>query len=382
MRVQEKALASRKRILHRRSKLYGDGVTALQMNWAEALKDEFQFDFWLIEPIQNEYTKFFCDSGSQVWYQDTIQGNRITRKINTYKYYINFLKQHKYDAIHFNTDTFLILDVLLCAKIAGVKKRIVHCHNGMAASGLGGKWKLPIFQVLGREWIWNLSTDRVACSSEAARWLFPKRKQKRVKIIFNGIPVEKYFFNENARAVIREKCGLQDKFVIGTVGRLSEQKNLFYLLDIFSKIHSVRSDAYLMMVGEGELHSELKLYAEKLKINDRIIFVGKTNNVEAYLSSMDCFVLTSLFEGLPLALIEAQSSGLPCICSDRVTQEVKICDLVEFLPIGEENIDEWSQKIICTLNKDRNKYNCVCQESKFNIVNSIHDLADIYGTEE
>lgn len=373
-------MAQKQRILHRRHKLYGDGVTKMQMIWAESLKEHVIFDFWLSEE-NREFTDWFRNNGSRIYIDETIQNKKKFNKLHRILYFIRFLQKHEYDCIHLNTDALGIWSILFVATIAGVKKRIVHSHNSFSAGGVSREYLNPLVQTLAREMIWLFSTEHLACSREAALWLFPKRKVDQVEIIHNGIYVKNFFFNENKREKYRNEFCLCDKFVIGFTGRLSNQKNLFYLLDIFSEYHKTDPDSVLVITGEGELETELRQYALSLGVTNAMVFTGYSNDIQGILSSLDCFVMPSLFEGLCISLVEAQCNGLPCIVSDTNSRYAQFTDLVTFVPIEKVNVMDWvsaiseaKQRII-----DRNSYNKLAINGPYNIDNCSKEILDVYN---
>lgn len=373
-------MAQKQRILHRRGKLYGDGVTKMQMIWADSLKEHIIFDFWLSKE-SGEFTNWFRNHGSRIYVDETVQDKKKLNLLHRIIYYVRFLQRHEYGCIHINTDVLSIWSVLLASMLAGVKKRIIHSHNSFSAGGVSKVYSNSLIQMIAREMIWLFSTEHLACSREAALWLFPKRKVDQVEIIHNGIDVEKFIFNENKREKYRNEFCLGDKFVIGFTGRLSNQKNLFYLLDIFSEYHKIDPDSVLVITGEGELETELREYALSLDVAKATVFTGYSNDIQEILSSMDCFVLPSFFEGLSVSLVEAQCNGLPCIVSNTTSYEAQFTDLVTFVPIEKVNIMDWvsaiseaKQRII-----DRNSYIDLAINGPYNIDNCSKEILDVYN---
>ena len=127
-------------------------------------------------------------------------------------------------------------------------------------------------------------------------------------------------------------------------GRFNKQKNHLGLIDIFYKLSEKEKNVKLLLIGTGELEDIVKKKVEELKLNDKVLFLGAKPNVNEYYQAMDLFVLPSLFEGLPIVGIEAQTSGLKCIVSNNITKELDITNNVEFVPIEKE--DEWISKIV------------------------------------
>lgn len=165
---------------------------------------------------------------------------------------------------------------------------------------------------------------------------------KSFDVINNGIDLKKFQYNEDVRSSFRRKYDLCNNYVVGHVGRFSEQKNHKKLIAIFEKLCKIRPDAKLVLIGDGELKSEIEDIVHKKNLN--VLFVGVSDEVECWLQAMDVMVLPSLFEGLPLGIVEAQASGLPCILSDTVSPMTKITDIVKFVILNSDNM-EWAQII-------------------------------------
>ena len=185
----------------------------------------------------------------------------------------------------------------------------------------------------------------LGCSESAAQYLFPKSivKSHNYKVVTNGINLDKYVFNKEIRKEYREKNGLSDKFVVGHVGRFNEQKNHTFLLDIFAEILKIKENAVLLLIGEGELYDEVKQKAKVLGISENVVFYGKTSEVYNLMQAMDVFVFPSLFEGLPVAGVEAQAADLPFFMSDTITKELQMTDHCVYLPLQDSK--KWAETV-------------------------------------
>lgn len=158
-------------------------------------------------------------------------------------------------------------------------------------------------------------------------------KNGRVRIMNNAIDTEKYAYNEEIRNKKREELQIGDRFCIGHVGRFAEQKNHAYLIDIFYEVHKKKEDAVLLLVGDGPLQEDVKARVHQYGLDDAVIFAGSRDDVGELYQAMDLFVLPSLFEGLALVLVETQCAGLRILVSDAVTDEIKMTDRMEYLPL-------------------------------------------------
>lgn len=260
-----------------------------------------------------------------------------------------FKEQRKnYDKIYFNTSgLYYSVPYLLALKyryIMVLHSHLTEVHNIKKIIHLFNRW-----------WINKAFSKRLACSTPAAEWLFGKNANSAT-IVPNAIELEKFGFNERDREEYRNRLGISDcNTVFGNVGRLSVIKNQKFLLKIFKEIRDVNPDVKLLLVGDGEEQVSLQIAAEGDGISDDVIFYGKTNQPEKLMACMDCIVMPSLTEGFPITLVEAQASGLPCVVSDVITDEVNISGNISFKSLN-DSAKEWASTI-CSSNLDR--YDCM-----------------------
>ncbi len=276
-------------------------------------------------------------------YSANLRKNKIVGHILLPSYVKKVLAKHYYETIHINTDTsWKALLYAIPAKKAGVKNIIVHAH----ATGIDGKCK-SIKRILHNLCINKLNTittKRIACSKEAAVWVFGNNRD--CIVIKNGIKINDYQYDADLRFETRNGLGVTDEVVLGNVGVLSDTKNQLFLLDVLSKLISRGIKAKLLLVGDcsPEWNERIKQKAEKLNIYSQIILFGRSNNVKAMLSAMDIMLIPSKFEGFCLSLLEAQASGLLCLISDCIPDSAIASDNVIALPI-EGSEDLWADRV-------------------------------------
>lgn len=263
----------------------------------------------------------------------------------------NILKKNHYDIVHSHADAGNA-HILKIAKQCGVPVRISHSHNTDYTINNPIRKELADMQ---KKNISKYATHMFACSEEAAMWLYGKS----VPIIKNAIELNDFSYSEEQRNNIRNKYNIGDKFLVGCVGRLDYQKNQIFLLNIFSDLLKKRNDICLMLVGDGILKQELIEAAKKLRIEDSVIFAGQVSNVNEYYSAFDIMVMPSLFEGLGMVAIEAQSANLPCLLSDNIPKTVRINDNVVYLSLSD--YQAWVDKLY-TANPNSQRDNEDCLE--------------------
>lgn len=241
------------------------------------------------------------------------------------------LAERNYDVVHLNAYQGLSLHYLALAQKAGVPVRIAHSHNTELRKSPARPLKLALHRWARRAYR-DVMTHRWACSTPAARFLFGDTSEWT--FIPNGIDVKRFRFDPVVREQVRAELGLDGKLVIGNVGRLCYQKNQVFLLEVFREVQRQRPESVLLLVGEGEDRPALEERTRVLGLERNVIFYGTTHRVERLYWAMDVFAFPSRFEGLGIAVVEAQAAGLPVVCSEGVPPEAMVTDLAQRLPLS------------------------------------------------
>lgn len=242
-------------------------------------------------------------------------------------------RENHYTIVHAHINTLCVFP-LFAAWRAGVPVRISHSHSTAHKS----EGKRVLLKYFLRPFARLFSTDYFACGEKAGRWLYGDRcfDKGRVTVLPNAVETPRFLYDLAARTALRKELALaEDAFVVGHVGRFMHQKNHAGLLDIFAAVRSKRPDARLLLVGEGELMAEIEAAVQtRADIGaESVVFTGVRSDVNKLYSAMDVFCLPSFYEGLPVVAAEAQTSGLPCVFSDKVTQEAAMTVLARFVPL-------------------------------------------------
>lgn len=305
-------------------------------------KSKVQFDFLTYE-TQLDFQEEFEKMGARFY---------VVPKPSRFWAYIKALKQirevNEYGAVHFNISYANWL-TLLAAKWVGFQRIIVHSHS----TEIDDKRKLvrgmkKCIHHVGKMLMPALGTDFLACSQLAGRWMYPDSilQGKKYHLAKNAINLEKYRFNSAMRKAVRQELGIgENEFCIGHIGRFNYQKNHAFLIDIFYKLLKVCPNAKLLLIGDGPYLFNIKRSVTELRIEDSVFFLGRRNDVPQLLQAMDCFVLPSRFEGLPIVGVEAQAAGVPCFFSTNITREVGITDLAHFISLKKKP-EEWAEMIL------------------------------------
>lgn len=257
------------------------------------------------------------------------------------KWWNDFLKKHpEYHVIHGHVRSTASIYLKIAKKHGLVT--IAHSHNTSNGSGISATVK-DILQLPIR----HTADYLFACSDKAGKWLYGEMttKQPNYRMIPNGVNLERFAFNEVNRKKMRRQLGIdENEFVIGHIGRFTEQKNHKYLLELFAAYRKSDANSKLLMLGNGELLEAVETQGKELGILDSVRMLGVHNDIENFYQVMDVFVFPSLWEGLPVTLVEAQANGLPCLVSDVITQNVALTDLIQYIPLGESQ--KWEQAIL------------------------------------
>lgn len=310
-----------------------NGVASYSMNYfRELVKKKNQVDFLLIDDIPTPYYEEINKEECNVWIMPSYK--KQPQKIISYLK--NLFEEQNYDIIHCHVLNSGSL-ILAIAKQMGVPVRILHSH---ATQSGDERWK-EYRNIPFKKMSLYCANYYFSCSELAGNCLFGKRN---FKVIPNAIDISKYSFDSSKRKEIRRKNNVDDKYIIGTVGRLTKQKNPYFIIDIISEVDKRNIDFCFWWFGSGELDEKVKIYAEEKKISHRIKFWGSVQNVYEYYNAIDTFILPSLYEGLPVVGIEAQVAGVTVLLADTITKETQISAATIFLPI--DNINCWVEKII------------------------------------
>lgn len=327
-------------------------------------RTKVQFDF--VVHKQGVFDDEIKKLGGEIYYIKPLQ------KVGPIKYrkeLKEIFDSKKYRIVHSQIDQVSGF-ILKVAYQCGIPVRIAHSHSSKNSNSFVGK----IYKSYLQKKINKYSTKRYACSDKAGKWLY---KRANFEIINNGIDIDKFIFNVNERKRLRKQYNIDaSTLVIGHVGRFMEAKNHDYLIDIFNDYNkNVNSNSVLLLIGSGELKEKIILKVNKLSLNKNVIFLEGLTDVYRYYNMMDIFVFPSIYEGLPLTLIEAQVNGLKCLISKNVTSQCQITNKCEFLDINQPS-QIWANKITKSENRIINKNSK--KILSFNSQNIANKLCEFY----
>ena len=361
------------RVLHVLGSMNIGGQETFIMNvYRNIDRSKVQFDFLINTKAKCDYEDEIISMGGIV--------HRVPRRFPNYLLHLksanDFFKSNKqYKVIHQHTNSLIAISTAICAKNANVPKIIYHCHSSKADKGAINRF----FDFIYKPKIEKYISHYFACSGLAAQNLFGTHvKQNEIKIFPNAIEINKFIYDVKTREQKRKELGAESKFVVGHVGRFTEAKNHDFIIDIFAQVYSQNKNTMLLLIGDGELRSQI---AEKVKekgLNDNVVFAGKQTDISEFLCAMDVFLFPSIWEGLGIALVEAQTNGLRCIASDVMPKEVKITKLVDFVSL-ETTATWWAEKVLeCDDNYARKDMQTEIAQAGFDIKEVAIQLQKFY----
>ena len=379
-----------------------DGVTAIMLNLYEHMDpEEVSWDFLVGDAeVPEDIRRRIEERGGRIYSIAAAcpEKNPLAYTFHKILFSMKLMKENQYDLVHVHTESAGRSLILVLAALAGVKGRILHAHSSFIRSGKGvAKHKLC------RRLLPLWANGFLTCSGEAAKWMFPSGmiKKKRVVTIPNGICLDRYRFSEEIRAEARKEFVAEGEkvFLLCTVGRLSPEKNYPFLLLVVKELKERMKTAEgqgglqfrLLFAGEGPEEERIRKWAKELQVEELVSVLGNRQDVPGILQAADCFLLSSLFEGLPLVLVEAQAAGLPCVASDRITREVELTGKITYLPVetienlqtAEKLAGRWARQIQA-LSRDkeseiwRPEDGILVKEAGFDIEDSAKKLERFY----
>lgn len=292
------------------------------------------------------------------------------KPLGYYKAVSDLLRKKRYDCVYVNMLTAANVFPIQIAARNNVRKIILHAHANSTIHGFVRK----TLHNLNKHYCNKIATHRLACSQEAGEWLYGKQK---FTVIPNAIDCEKFGYSKNYRNEIREKYAIpEDTLVIGHVGRITEEKNHLFMLDIMNEVLKEQQNSQMVFVGDGVLRQAVQEKAEKLGIKNQVIFAGTSTESYKFYSAFDCFLFPSSFEGFGMAALEAQACGLICYCSDCLPTELNVTGSLKYLALGVTS-KKWAKEILAGEMVDRMMLHQRILMSDYNIDKQIKRLVQL-----
>lgn len=299
-----------------------NGVAGVIFNYLQAInKDGLQMDLVSINHPNQQYIDIVERNGGHLYVIERTMGSVL-------KYWLELKKlitREKYDIVHIHGNSHTVVLELSAAWAAGCKVRIVHSHNTKCEHNIVHRLTKPLFDFL--------VTHRLACGTDAGKWMYGN---KPFIVLNNGIDTKKFSFSQTLRDKIRQQLNVSSNcFVLGHVGYFYEVKNHQHIINVFEVLYRKNKNMRLILIGDGILKKKMQCLIKEKELSDVVLFTGNIGNVNEFLNAMDAIIMPSIFEGLPLTLIEEQANGLPCVVSDNITREADKTGNLHFLSLSE-----------------------------------------------
>ena len=361
------------KVLHVLGGLDSGGAETFVMNVYRKIDlTKFHFDFLVHNPDKDFYLNEVKEKGSKVYYISRYKLYNHFKYVMALNDFFNKHSDYKIVHCHVRSTASIIM------KIAKKYGMITICHSHSTSNGKGIK---AIIKNLYQKNIVKYADYLAGCSEKSAEWLYGKKyiDKENCIIIKNAIDTNKFLYNKKMSETIKKKLNLENKFILGQVGRLSEVKNHIFSLHLLKQYLKINENAVLVFIGDGPLRNILMEETKTLGIENNVVFLLNRSNVNEIIQAFDIFLMPSLYEGLPLSLVEAQTASIPCVISDKIEDGIIINDLVKQCSIEKENsIDEWLKGIEdFKNNKKKNRLEEI-KNAGFDINDSINKLEKFY----
>lgn len=362
------------RVLHIMGGADAGGISAVVLNYMKYIeKEKFHFDIALTGNKPGMHGHEMIKLGATC-YELPMKSKGVKQfQKSLYK----LLTVEHFDAVHIHESSTSYV-ALRVAKKAGVKCRVAHAHTTVPYNSVKGELK----RLSGCLFNYYYATKVVGCGRLAGERVFGKKNMTRKKAIVlpNSVETQKFKFAPYIREEVRRELGMEDKYVVGMVGRLSPQKNHFFALDMFAKAHELNSKLMLVLVGTGEDEEHIKEIISEQHMETYVKMLGKRSDIDRLYQGFDACILPSVFEGFPVAAVEAMASGLPVLLSDSITDELKFGTAVQYIPLNNKNL--WADALYQLSLKNTTNNRVIRQDevndNGFDIKQTVQILESIY----
>jgi glycosyltransferase involved in cell wall biosynthesis len=349
------------------------GIEKLILQWESQIKqNDMTYVFAVYAKGGAAYDKLI-DKGYHIYEIKQVKSVGIRQYLKQIR---TIIREEKIDIVHSNAGTLTWL-AMLAAKKENVSVRILHAHTNQYNMPQN-KYVRRTLTCMARCLNSRYSTLRLACSDEAGKYCFGKHPYTLLK---NGIELEKFKYSKTDRDNIRNQFGFtNDQFVIGFIGRLAEQKNPIFALEIYKELQKEKNTA-MLIVGEGPMEMQMKEWSRKNGLSN-VYFVGRKEDIPRWYNAMDVFLFPSLYEGLGIVAIEAQVTGLPVYISEFVPEDVMLTELVHEISL-QKPAAFWAKQILQDNNKlvERKSKTSALRESGYDKKETVAQMMAIYKKE-
>ena len=345
------------------------GIESMIMNLYRAIdRNKIQFDFLVHRNEKGDFDDEIESLGGKIFKIEAI------RPWNYYQYFKSLDKffqiNRDYQAVHSHIQENSGFALKYAAKYS-IPIRIAHSHSTLTRID----YKYP-FRIFAKFYLNKYATAKFSCGKEAGDSLFGENANYR--LFNNSIDSSRFQYNPSVRSQVRKELNIDNNtFVIGNVARLNRYKNQTFAIDVFAKLIATQPNAILIFVGVGETEASLKQKVQNLRLEKNILFLGLRKDVNRLLQAFDVLLFPSIFEGLPVSLIEAQAAGLPCVLSDTIDSQTAITPNVKFISLS-ATIQAWVDLLLSFQNFERQDTSEYIMTANYDIHRNAEWLTDFY----
>lgn len=353
------------------------GAETLVMNLYRHIdRSKIQFDFMVHRKERGAYDDEIESLGGKIFRMCPISFCNV----NIYRDSLaSFFKEHRgeYFIIHSHMSEMGYFVFKEAIKY-NIPIRILHAHS--APNRLYGtpiiRFKRIFRNYFAKE-MCKMATDYFTCSNVAAAWLFRSKPSVKFHYLRNAVDSLLFSYDKDKSHFLRQKMDVEDFFVIGHVGNFSLAKNHTYLIDIFAAFNKKHPKSVLLLVGSGGLKKKIELKVKQYNLQGKVFFLGMRSDVQDLMQVFDVLVFPSLYEGLPVSLVEAQAAGLPCIVSENIAPEAKIID--DYIPVSiTQPAENWIPFIEKYMDYERKDTSAMIKKAGFDVISCAEELSSFY----
>jgi glycosyltransferase involved in cell wall biosynthesis len=371
------------RVLHVLTAMGRGGAETMVMNYYRATdKTKVQFDFLLHRNEKGAYEDEITEMGGKIYRMPALGPKNYFDYVKKLNLFFEEHPEYKIVHSHMNAYSYWVLKI---AKKKKVPVRIAHSHTSIEPILKKIILKNTDFSTTAKDavqsflryYVRRVASHYFTCGKKAGIWLFGKKNLRKTTIINNAVNTQLFTYNNNKAIEVSKQLGIENKKVIGHVGNFVEAKNHAFILKIFSEILNKNKNIVLVLVGDGYLKEKIEIEAENLKIRNNILFLGVRKDIPDLMQAFDLFLFPSLYEGLPMTLIEAQASGLKVVASSSITSEVNITELITYCDLIESK-NHWANIIFENLEYQRKDTREQIIDAQYDIKSSASKLQQFY----
>lgn len=359
------------RVLQVVGKMHYGGMETLIMNiYRNIDREKVQFDFLVHYKEKGEYDNEIIELGGRIITMPSPIPSNFFLLIKTYKAF--FKRNHNYTCVHVHLHNIAFL-LFPQAKVYGIRC-VLHIHRSRIEHNIKG-----CLGFIATRLAVPKADNIFACSKDAARYFIIDIKN--CEIIKNGIFAEKFYYNADIRKRIRIELEVENKLVLFCAARFTHVKNHEFLIDIIKELKERNIDICALLAGTGPLENQVRQKVNALLLEKEVRFLGARDNIYELMQAADCYIMPSFWEGLGIAYIEAQASGLKTYASkEALVQEAVITDLIEGIPLS-DGAKVWTDKILSGRNYIRNNQRAAIEKNGFDIKEVAKKMQEFYQKE-